>query len=65
MAVELSAAPVACLAWLAARPVRLLHIASSPEAGLALAKEQLVLDRGLTLEQAAGVVGDAQNQKPK
>ena len=53
LAVELYAAPAACLAWLAARPVRLLHIASSSEAGRALAAEALVLHRGLTLSQAA------------
>ena len=59
LAVELSAAPAACLAWLAARPVRVLHIASSAEASLALAVEELVFDGGLTTEQAADALQDA------
>lgn len=58
LAVELSAAPAACLAWLAARPVRLLHIASSPGASQALALEDLVLSGELTTGQAADVAQD-------
>lgn len=56
LAVELYAAPAAGLAWLEARPVRLLHVASSPHAGLALAAEALALHRGLTLGQATDLL---------
>ncbi|PRW58046.1 integrase family [Chlorella sorokiniana] len=64
LAVEVSAAPAACLAWLAARPVRRLHIARSDAASLAAAEEELVLDQGLTIEQAAAGAHDWQINVP-
>lgn len=63
LAVELSAAPAACLAWLAVQPVHRLHIASSPDASLVGAEEQLVLHQGMTIEQAAEAVHDCRINK--